>query len=242
MIFQNLLSQKFKLSNSLTLLEMQTIEVNNFIEIKRLFKLQLDPILDQPDLYKFEYEEDLNERRLRDAESLGVIARNIDCKRILEIGTSDGKGTVLLAANAPAAEIYTINIPLEEIERGEGGSHITHGLTEEQIGKFYKERQLKNIHQIFANTANWVPDLNDIDLAFIDGCHDKEFVINDTVKIMKVMRPGGFIIWHDFNPKLISNYKWIREVSEGINELYKMKVLKNRIYQVKDSWCGIYRV
>jgi predicted O-methyltransferase YrrM len=229
-------------SNRLFFLDKNAIPVNSFSEIKKLFNLSLDPILDQPDIEKFEYEEDLNERRIRDAESIGVIARNIRAKTVLEIGTSDGKGTVLLAVNAPRSQIYTVNIPIEDIEQGKGGKHITHGLEREQIGRYYKERNLNNIHQIFANTATWIPEMDSIDLAFIDGCHDKEFVINDTLKVIKKMKAGGFIIWHDFNPELIHKYRWIKEVCTGINELYKMGVLKNRIYYIKDSWCGIYRV
>jgi hypothetical protein len=37
-----------------------------------------------------------------------------------------------------------------------------------------------------------------VDFVFIDGAHDYESVSKDTENALRVIRPGGFIVWHDY--------------------------------------------
>ncbi|WP_110954072.1 class I SAM-dependent methyltransferase [Anaerosinus massiliensis] len=228
--------------NELCNLQKNVIECNSFGEIKRVFKWEEDPVLDRPDIYDFDYIEDINERRIRDAEALAVVMKNVKPKIALEIGTANGMGTVLMAANAPETNIFTINIPPEEILSGAGGNLTTIALEKEKIGIEYKKQNLKNITQIYSNTATWEPNVGNIDVAFIDGCHDTKFVYNDTIKVLRNMKPGGFILWHDFNLELKDKFGWINEVCLAIEKLYKDGYLKGRILHLKDSWIGIYKV
>lgn len=223
-------------------LKQSVIELNNVQELKKVFDWHLDPILDRPDIHDFDYVEDVNERRVRDAEALATVMRNTNPAVAVEIGTSTGLGTVLMAANAPDAKIYTVNIPPEEIEAGEGGQLTTVSLTRDEIGKEYRARNLRNIVQVYANTTRWEPDVGSIDIAFIDGAHDTEFVINDTLKVLRYVRAGGFVLWHDFNPVLVDKFHWIRSVCMGVEQLYRRKALQGRIFHIRDSWVGIYRV
>jgi hypothetical protein len=39
-----------------------------------------------------------------------------------------------------------------------------------------------------------------MDLIFVDGAHSYEYVKNDTVKGLEMLRPGGIIAWHDCTP------------------------------------------
>lgn len=223
-------------------LDHSVIELNNFHELKKVFGWKEDPILDRPDIYDFDYIEDVNERRIRDTESLGTVMRNAKPKVALEIGTSSGMSTVLMSVNSPESRIYTVNIPPEEIVSGEGGKLTTIALEREKIGIAYKERKLTNITQIFANTAKWEPDIGTIDVAFIDGCHDSDFVYYDSRKVLKHMKSGGFILWHDFNPDLVKKYGWINSVCLGVERLCRDGLIKGRILHLRDSWVGIYRV
>lgn len=229
-------------SDDLPFVSKSVLELNNFNELKKVFKWEKDPILDRPDIYDFDYVEDINERRIRDAESVATVMCNVRPKVALEIGTSTGLATVLMAANSPNSKIYTVNIPPEDIRSGKGGKLITNTLEEKEIGIEYKKRKLENIIQIYANTATWAPNIGLIDIAFIDGCHDKEFVFNDTAKILRYMKPGGFIIWHDFNISLVNKFNWLYEVCLGIEKLYRKNLIKGRIFHIKDSWTGIYHV
>src|ERR1039457_1793946 len=90
--------------------EKNVISLNNFAELKKVFGWQKNPVLDDSTLYQFEVIEDVNERRIRDAEVLGTVCCNIEAKNILEIGTATGHGTALMALNAPKSQIHTLNI------------------------------------------------------------------------------------------------------------------------------------
>jgi hypothetical protein len=218
------------------------IELNDFKELKKVFDWRSDPTLDDPTLYEFASVVDVNERRIRDAECIGSVVCNSNPSVVLEIGTSTGHTTALIASNAPRAQVYTLNIPPEGIGSGEGGVFTTVAPSREEIGAYYRERGFINITQILANSATWEPDIGPVDVAYVDGCHDTEFVYNDSCKILKVMKPGSFILWHDFNPDLARNYDWIDSVCSGVEQLYRNGLLKAPMFHVRDSWVGIYRV
>lgn len=232
----------YRLPTRLNRLERQVIELDSVEELMKVFRWQHKPLLDRPDIHDFEYVEDANQRRVRDAQSLGAVMRNAQPSVALEIGTSKGMGTVLMAVNAPGATIYTINIPPDEVLDGSGGRLTTNALGVEEIGRAYRERGLENVVQILANTATWQPDIGPIDVAFIDGCHDTEFVVGDTLKILPHMRPGGFILWHDFSPDLAKTFQWIGAVTKGVEHLCRLGALPGRIFHVRGSWVGVYRV
>ena len=225
-----------------THLRREVVELDDLDELKKVFGWQLDPVLDDPSIYEFESIEDINQRRVRDAECIGAVVRNTDPKVCLEIGTAEGHATALMAVNAPQARVYTVNIPPEEIESGEGGTLTTVAFERERIGSYYRERGLSNVEQILANTARWEPEVGTIDVAFVDGCHDTEFVYNDTRKILKHTRPGSFVLWHDFHPGFVEKRDWIREVCLGVERLYASGLLAGPLFHVRNSWLGIYRV
>jgi predicted O-methyltransferase YrrM len=218
------------------------IELNDVGELRKVFDWEKAPILDDPSIYEFDYVEDVNSRRIRDAESLGTVTRNVLPAICLDIGTSTGHSAALMAVNAPQAKVITVNIPAEDILAGEGGKLTTVALEQEKIGSYYRERNLTNITQILANTAQWEPNIGTIDVAFVDGAHDADFVYNDTRKILKYMESGSFVLWHDFNLELVAKYSWIGSVCSGVERLFADGLLSGRIFHIRDSWVGIYRV
>ncbi|HOI76288.1 MAG TPA: class I SAM-dependent methyltransferase [Methanofastidiosum sp.] len=215
------------------------VELDNIKFLKDIFEWKNAPILED---HEYGSNLDNDARRIIDAQVLGTIICNFNPKRVLEIGTYTGHGTALISKNAPKSHIFTLNILPEEIISGQGGSITTEAITKERIGEYYREQKLNNITQIYANTATWEPDIGNIDVAFIDGCHDTEFVYNDTIKVLKIMKSGSFIMWHDFNMDQILDYDHINSVCKGIEKLYAEGYLKGQLFHVKDSWMGIYRV
>ena len=229
-------------TSSLYNLRRSVIDLNHIDELKKIYGWSLDPELRDPTLFNFDYPEDANQRRIRDAESLGSVVRNTDPKICLDIGTSTGHSAALMAINAPQAKIFTVNIPPEEIIAGEGGKFTTIALEREKIGAYYRQLNLVNITQILANTAKWEPDFSPINIAFIDGSHDTKFVYNDSRKALACMKPGAFLLWHDFNLELATKFDWIYSVCLGVEKLYRAGLLTGRIYHLRDSWIGIYQV
>jgi len=224
------------------LLEESVIELNNIGELRKAFSWSHEPLVDIPNLHDYDYLEDANERRIRDAETLGTVVCNINPSICLEIGTAFGHSTALIALNAPESKVYTVNIPPEEIVSGKGGKQTTLAIEREKIGSYYRQRGLLNVTQIMANTAHWEPDFGPIDVAFVDGCHDTDFVFNDTRKILTHMQAGSYLIWHDFNLDLVKKYAWISSVCQGVERLFLYGLISGRILHVRDSWMGVYRV
>ncbi len=236
------LIKKRLFNHHFSMLESSVIEINNVEELKKIFGWKNAPILNDSILNEFDYLEDVNERRIRDAESIAVVMANSNPNIALEIGTSTGHTTALMATNAPQATIHTMNIPPEEILSGEGGKYTTIALEREKVGIYFREKNIKNIVQILSNSAKWEPNIGNIDVAFIDGSHDTDFVYNDTLKILSSMKSGSFILWHDFNLELTKKHSWIHTVCAGVEKLYADGKLNGRIYHIRDSWVGIYRV
>jgi predicted O-methyltransferase YrrM len=221
-------------------LSRNVLEVADLDRLKKAMGWESDPVLEGDHLREFKYFEDLNDRRLRDAEIIGAACCNRSPQTLVEIGTAFGHTTALMAMNAPQGIVHTVNIPPEEITRG--GRHISFAPSREEIGRYYREKRLANVRQIFANTATWQPDFQRIDVAFIDGCHDTKFVFNDTRKLLKCCGPGSIILWHDFAPQLASPFPWIASVCKGIDQLFARGLLNGRILHLRDSWVGLYRV
>jgi hypothetical protein len=217
------------------------IELNSVEELRKVFGWKEAGVLDRPDIRDFENVEDVNERRIRDAEVISTVMRNVKPKTALEIGTADGLTTVLMTVNSPESHVYTVNIPPAEVRSGKGGKFVTGAWEMDRIGKSYKDRGLKNITQILENTATWKPDIGTINVSFIDGCHDTKFVYNDTRKVLKHCPQGGFVLWHDFNIRLVRKYKWIGAVCRGVELLIRNGYINGRIFLVKDSWVGVYK-
>lgn len=231
---------KKKKSHLLSNVSANVLEVRDLGYLKKAMGWTNDPVLEGDYLHDFKYLEDLNGRRLRDAEVLGAACCNNNPKILLEIGTSHGRTTALMAQNASNGIVHTVNIPPEEIT--EGGKNITFAPSREEIGRYYREKGVTNVRQIFANTRDWEPDFGPIDVVFVDGCHDADFVYNDTRKVLKRCRPGSIIMWHDFNPELARVYHWISDVCEGVERLYAEKLIEGRILHLQDSWVGLYQV
>ncbi len=235
------IKKKIGFNSNLDFVKKNTLVVRNFNYLMQAMKWGGKPVLDYPHLNNFNYLEDLNERRKRDAEVILGACLNENPEIILEIGTSYGQMTYMMSRNVGEnTKIYTVNIPPEEIDSG--GSHTTHALKVEDIGSIYKRNNCDNIIQILANTAYWKPDFGTIDIAFIDGSHDTDFVYRDTINVLKQSKSGTLVIWHDFNPSLAEVYPWINSVCIAVEKLYKHGYLKGKILHLQDSWVGLYKV
>jgi len=221
-------------------LEANVLEVRNLAMLQKAMGWTRDPDLDFDHVRRFEFLEDLNDRRLRDAEVIASACANGEPKVLLEIGTGRGHTTAVMARNAPQAVVHTVNIPPEEIAAG--GMFVTSAPGREEIGSFYCELGLGNVRQVFANTARWSPDFGPIDVAFIDGCHDVDYVFHDTAKVLDRCRPGSLILWHDFSLRHAAVYHWIAAVCDGVERLYRKRRLRGPILHLEDSWVGLYRV
>jgi predicted O-methyltransferase YrrM len=140
--------------------------------------------------------------------TLGAIIRMIHPARVIEFGTFHGGSTLVMAANmADGGRIVTFDLDPAARDTHEHG--LGTGLMDFDLGCLFRgTRYAPMIEQRYGNTLH--VDDHDLaegaDLVFIDADHTYAFAKRDTATALTCVRPGGWIVWHD--------YTWEPEHSE----------------------------
>ena len=160
---------------------------------------------------------------------LSVLAKK--AKSIFEFGTCTGKTSYLFAKNSmPEAHICTLTLPPEETDRyihsdEDSEAAKQAAISESKFVKFiYTGTEVEGkITQLFCDSKQFSesPYLNSMDLIFIDGSHAYSYIKSDTEKAMKMLKPGGVILWHDYRDRI----KSVDGVCKYLDELSKDKTL-----------------
>ncbi len=225
-----------------TMLDHMVVEVENIHEMSKLLDWDNDPLVGPSVLDDLDSREELDLRRLHDAELVSGVMANLGKANALEIGTSEGRTTALMAESARTSTIYTMNASPRESERCQRGSVGASAFGRHDIGTGCCEPGCENIREICADPATWKPDIGTIGAVFIDGCYQAEFVYSNTCKVLSVAAPGAIILWQDFSLPLAHSYHSIYETCVGLEELCQTRRLRGKIYHLRDSWVGLYRV
>ena len=93
------------------------------------------------------------------------------------------------------------------------------------IGRLYREKQLGHrVCQIYCDSRAWdtaayPPGF--FDSVMIDGGHLTEVVVSDTRRAVPLLRPGGFMLWHDVCPQadIIASSTAVQGVMAAIEAL-----------------------
>ncbi|MDE2875379.1 MAG: class I SAM-dependent methyltransferase [Gemmatimonadota bacterium] len=147
--------------------------------------------------------------------AIGAMVRFLRPERILEIGTFEGNTTVNLAANAPAsARVFTLDLPPDWARRYALDVPDIHynAATGNHTGRqFIETPHADRITQLWGDSAAFEWDEHGpFDFILIDGCHTYEYAVSDTLNALRVIRPGGAIVWHD--------YGMLEDVSRAVDE------------------------
>jgi predicted O-methyltransferase YrrM len=137
---------------------------------------------------------------------LGAIAKFIDARKALEIGTFDGNAALLLAANVgPSGSVVTVDLPpnfaLEDQQSlvfAQGKLNLT---PRDELARQIKGHDLAlRIRQVYGDSAklDWTTLGGPFNLIFIDGSHTEAYVRSDSENAVKHLAPGGIILWHDY--------------------------------------------
>lgn len=154
------------------------------------------------------------------------------CKRILEIGTFRGDTTkVLLRYLRKGGAVITVN--LEEVPADYPRDHEINYIAQQhyryldepgcellQTMRLDAGHHLlrymvddKQLNQIIGDSRSLdFEKLGNFDLIFVDGCHRYDGVRIDTENALKIVAPGGVIVWHDYQPDWQGVMQWMNEM------------------------------
>jgi hypothetical protein len=150
---------------------------------------------------------------LSDYLAVGALVQVLQPRRIFEIGTFNGSTTLLMALNAPEAEIFTLDLPPSEL-LPEAKARFHAG------SEFEKSPVSGRIHQLFGRSESFdfTPYFGNIDLVYIDALHTYEAVKRDTQTAFRLLRGGGVILWDDYLwdpafPECAGVTRWLNELN-----------------------------
>lgn len=110
-------------------------------------------------------------------------------KKIVEIGTSLGIGTLLLSILNPGAQLVTID-HRTRIPAGDGKEYVVGSLASWNGADFI---------QIVADSKDQIQ--SGVELCFIDGGHDYDTVLSDSHNAWVWRADKWAIAWHDYNDR-----------------------------------------
>ena len=127
---------------------------------------------------------------------------------MFEFGTCTGKTAYLWARNLPpGGRVVTLTLSPESIREyanasGDDRAAVAHALEESRFTRYlYTGTDVADrITQLYGDSKAFdpAPYAAQFDVIFIDGSHAYSYVHSDTEKALRMIRPGGVILWHDY--------------------------------------------
>lgn len=169
---------------------------------------------------------------------MAMICRGLKPRRIFEIGTFRGRTALNFALNSPDdCTIYTMDLPPESRQARDTEMNAADAkiVTESHTGIDYVGKDVAHkIEQIYANSLefDFSPYEGQIDIVFVDGAHHYHAVASDTRNALRMVRPGGFVLWHDF-----ANYGDYNDVTRAVLDVCPA----DSVIQLENSELAVYR-
>ena len=129
------------------------------------------------------------------------LARFVEARRIFEIGTYNGATAWCLARNLEAAEVHTLDLPLEdEPALRYGVSDAGNRLPWQRRAYEVLPLSSSRVQQHWGDSAtfDFTPWTNSIDLVYVDGAHSQDYVSADSATALDLVRDSGAIVWDDY--------------------------------------------
>ena len=152
---------------------------------------------------------------------LAVLAKK--ARIMFEFGTCTGRTAYLWARNSPPdARIVTLTLGPGDIasykkEAEDTGSATNVAIAESKFDRFYYSDTpvAGKVTQLFGDSKAFdeSPWVGQCDLVFVDGSHARSYVQSDSQKALRLVKPGGLVLWHDYR-----GHK-LRGVFDTLNEL-----------------------
>lgn len=169
---------------------------------------------------------------------MAIICQAVRPKKVFEIGTFRGRTALNFALNSPDdCRVFTMDLPPDDRQAVLNGMNLADAniIAKSETGADYQGKEgSAKIQQLYGNSMefDFGPYFGEMDIVFIDGGHHYEAVASDTQNALKMVRPGGFIIWHDF-----ANYGDYNDVTRAILALLPPQ----QVVQIDNTELAVYR-
>jgi tetratricopeptide (TPR) repeat protein len=153
----------------------------------------------------------------RDTHAVLALVAHLRPRRVLEIGTAAGHMTANLCTwTPPNALVFSLGVVRED--RPASGAAEQGGEVPARADFARHANHFGTAHKALFITADSrtydFARLAPLDFVFIDGGHDLETVRSDSRGACAALRPGGCLVWHDFD----SRVAWVK-VREAVESL-----------------------
>jgi hypothetical protein len=145
-----------------------------------------------------------------DTEAWILAALAKGARRLFEFGTCTGKTTYLWARNQPAdGTVTTLTLAPTQLDAyrpapGDDPTAEGHARRESAYTRFlYSGTDVEGrVRQLYGDSKAFdeSPYVGACDVVFVDGSHARSYVVSDTAKALRMVRPGGLVLWHDYSP------------------------------------------
>jgi predicted O-methyltransferase YrrM len=171
---------------------------------------------------------------------LSVLAKK--ASTLFEFGTCTGKTAYLWSRNAPAdARIVTLTLaPTQRdsyhTDAADDAKDVEFALAESDFTEFLYTGtpEETRITQLYGDSKQFdeTPYVGWADVVFVDGSHAESYVRSDSEKAMRIVKPGGLVLWHDY-----AGPRHAPGVFHALNELSKRVPL----YHIKGTTFAAWR-
>lgn len=142
------------------------------------------------------------------AELLYKIIKNNKPNKVLELGTCCGFSSIYMSKASPSSIIYTIE-----------GSHELAETAKENRKKLNCTNVIQKVGKFQDIVGETLEEMKSVDLAFIDGHHDKKATLDYYKKIKPYLNKNAIVIFDDIS--------WSEGMKEAWNEILKDPTITN---------------
>jgi hypothetical protein len=132
---------------------------------------------------------------------VAALARTRGVKRVFEFGTYDGSTALLLARSVDDAEVFTLDLPPDEVRLHDPVSDHHLALAGGVGSKWAGQPESARITQLFGDSRSFdfTPYTASMDLVLVDGGHSYGCVRSDSVNALRMLSRGGIVLWDDYS-------------------------------------------
>jgi len=136
---------------------------------------------------------------------LVTLGRILDAQRVFEIGTYNGATAWCLARNLHAAEVHTLDLPIEQdpaLPYGVGDASNRIAFERRAYDVLPLSDSLVVQHWGDSASFDFRPWQRSIDLVYVDGAHSHDYVRKDSETAFSLVGESGAIVWDDYSRRI----------------------------------------